>query len=69
MIFFLVIGEPTLGVGSLFYVDSFGQLVRENNEGLDKTPIYSYNELGNITSVKTYAYSTEATPSGTLFLH
>ena len=45
--------------------DSFGQLIRENNQALDKTFIYSYNEIGNITSVSQYAYTTDATPSGT----
>ncbi len=41
--------------------DSFGQLVRENNKPLDKTLVYCYDSIGNITSVKTYAY----TPQGT----
>ena len=44
--------------------DSFGQLTRENNKILDKTLIYSYDSIGNITSVKTYNYTTEAV-SGT----
>lgn len=26
--------------------------------------VYNYNEIGNITNVKTYAYTTAATPSG-----
>ena len=43
----------------------YGQLVRENNKALDKTFVYSYNGIGNISSVKEYAYTTEATPSGT----
>ena len=38
--------------------DSFGQLVRENNKSLDKTFVYEYNESGNITAAKTYAYTT-----------
>lgn len=48
MIFFLVIGEPTLGVGSLFYVDSFGQLEEKTTRDLRngfyyyKSFIYSY---------------------------
>ena len=48
-----------------FVYDSFGQLIRENNKGLDKTLIYCYDNIGNITSVKTYAYTTAETPSGT----
>lgn len=48
-----------------YIYDGFGQLVRENNKALDKTFIYSYNEIGNISSVSEYAYTTEATPSGT----
>jgi len=31
---------------------------------LDKTIVYSYNSIGNITSAKTYAYTTNATPTG-----
>lgn len=41
--------------------DEYGQLVRENNKILDKTFQYEYNGIGNIESVKTYAY----TPQGT----
>ena len=47
-----------------YVYDSFGQLIRENNKALDKTFVYEYNGIGNITSVKTYAYTT-GTPSGT----
>ena len=52
-------------VNTTYAYDNFGQLVRENNKALDKTFIYNYNEIGNISSVKEYAYTTEATPSGT----
>lgn len=41
-----------------YIYDSFGQLVRENNQALDKTFIYEYDGIGNITSVKKYAYTT-----------
>lgn len=44
--------------------DEYGQLVRENNEGLDKTFVYVYDDIGNITSVKEYAYTLSDTPSG-----
>ena len=36
--------------------DEFGQLIRENNEPLDKTFIYEYNDIGNITLVKAYDF-------------
>lgn len=48
-----------------YVYDSYGQLVRENNSALDKTFIFCYDNIGNITSVKTYAYTTDATPTGT----
>ena len=54
-----------MGVASaaLFFI--YGQLTREDNAALDKTFIYSYNEIGNITSVKTYAYAEAGTtPTG-----
>ena len=59
-----IIGEvdnANTNINTTYIYDSFGQLIRENNKALDKTYIYSYNEIGNITSVKTYAY----TPKGT----
>lgn len=50
-----------LGIGSSravsYKYDNHGQLVRENNESLDKTYIYEYNNIGNIKLVKTYEYS------------
>jgi len=45
--------------------DKLGQLVREDNQGLDKTMIYEYNENGHIIGVKTYDYTTADTPNGT----
>lgn len=41
---------------SFFFGILISQLIRENNKALDKTYIYSYNEIGNITSVKNYTY-------------
>ena len=41
-----------------YVYDSFGQLIRENNQALDKTFIYSYNGIGNITKVESYPYTT-----------
>lgn len=40
--------------------DSLGQLTRENNALLGKTYTYSYDNYGNLTSVKTYNYTTGA---------
>ena len=45
--------------------DQYGQLIRENNEGLDKTFIYEYNTIGNIVKVKEYDFTLSDTPSGT----
>ena len=41
-----------------YVYDDFGQLIRENNKSLDKTFVYVYDNIGNITSVKTYGYTT-----------
>jgi len=48
-----------------YVYDGFGQLIRENNKALDKTYIYSYNGIGNITEAKEYPYTTANTPTGT----
>ena len=50
------------GVQKLSYTyDSIGQLTRENNAYLGKTYVYTYDLIGNMTSKKTYAYTTAAT--------
>ena len=50
------------GVQKLSYTyDSIGQLTRENNAYLEKTYVYAYDLFGNMTSKKTYAYTTAAT--------
>ena len=46
--------------------DEFGQLVRENNEALDKTFVYEYNNIGNVTKVKEYDFTLNTTPTGVL---
>ena len=46
--------------------DEFGQLVRENNEALDKTLVYEYNNIGNVTKVKEYDFTLNTTPTGVL---
>ena len=45
--------KETLGSLSFFKI--------ENNKSLDKTIVYCYDNIGNITSVKTYAYTLQAT--------
>lgn len=37
--------------------DGLGQIIREDNEALDKTFIYCYDSIGNISAVKTYGYT------------
>ena len=47
--------------------DKYGQLVRENNQIYGYTYEYIYNNIGNITNVKTYSYTTpSATPTNLL---
>ena len=36
--------------------DEYGQLVREDNQSLDKTIQYKYNEIGNIESITSGGY-------------
>ena len=46
------------GTPITFEYDIYGQLVRENNQTLDKTFVYEYNNIGNVIDVKTYNYTT-----------
>lgn len=49
-----------------YHYDSYGQLVREDNQALDATFVYAYNEIGNLTSIQKYTYTSYYnTPSGT----
>lgn len=36
--------------------DQYGQLIRENNEGLDKTFIYEYNNIGKAPNYSQYQH-------------
>ena len=45
--------------------DEYGQLVRENNQGLAKTFVYEYNDIGNLTAIKAYPFTLSTTPSAT----
>lgn len=56
-----LISNPNSAYSASYVYDSFGQLVRENNQRLGKTFTYSYDTLGNITSVDEYAYTTSST--------
>ena len=51
-----------------FYI--YGQLTREDNAVLDKSYVYEYNGIGNVSSVKRYSYTTgelSGTPGTTSF--
>ena len=43
--------------GKIYVYDDFGQLIRENNKALDKTFIYCYDSIGNISKVESYPYT------------
>lgn len=47
---------------SQYHYDGINQLIREDNQKADKTTIYTYDNGGNIRSVKEYPYTT-GTPS------
>ena len=51
--------SPTQPIVSYEY-DQYGQLEQENNKELNKTYVYGYDSIGNITCVKEYAYSNGA---------
>ena len=54
------------GVISTYHYDQYGQLVREDNQGLDMTMVYEYNNIGNLISAKKYSYTAStSSPSGT----
>ena len=42
-----------------YYYDDLGQLIREDNTYDDHSYTYEYDGNGNITSKKTYAYTTD----------
>ena len=47
-------------INTSYVYDSNGQLIRENNEDLNKTFVYYYNPYGNISSVETFPYTTSS---------
>ena len=60
----IVSESDSLGQKSKTYAyDSLGRLIREDNQELGKTYAYTYDATGNITSKKTYAYTTGSLPS------
>lgn len=47
------------GGNAISYVyDFLGRLIRENNQSLDKTIVYQYNDIGGLTRVREYEYTT-----------
>ncbi|MBR2617754.1 MAG: RHS repeat-associated core domain-containing protein, partial [Paludibacteraceae bacterium] len=50
------VSDTTASQENTYEYDEFGQLIRENNKALDKTYVYEYNDIGNITLVKEYDY-------------
>ncbi len=48
-----------------YVYDVYGQLIRENNKRLNKTILYTYDNIGNITRVQKYDYTTDEEVSGT----
>jgi YD repeat-containing protein len=56
-----IASETAGGYTTTYTYDEYDQLVRENNQALDKSFQYEYNGIGNIVSVKAYGY----TPAGT----
>ena len=49
----------------IFVYDDLGQLVRENNARLNRTYVYTYDNAGNLTQKKEYAYTTGSTENAT----
>ena len=58
-------GKYAPGNYRTYEYDEYGQLKRENNQGLAKTYMYEYNDIGNLTAIKEYALSLSTTPAGT----
>ena len=58
------VSDTTASQETTYQYDEFGQLIREDNKALDKTFVYEYNNIGNVTLVKEYDYHTpdEALP-------
>lgn len=50
-------GEITSYGNNYYSYDGIGRLIRENNADLGKTFTYGYDERGNLTAKKEYAYS------------
>jgi len=54
------------GMTTAYHYDVYGQLVREDNQSLDMTMVYEYNNIGNLISAKKYSYTAStSSPSGT----
>lgn len=46
------------GYTTTYGYDRANQLIRENNQGEDKTWVWTYDNAGNILTKKEYAYTT-----------
>ena len=55
----------TSGDYRTYEYDEYGQLVRENNQGLAKTYIYEYNDIGNLTAIQAYPFTLSTAPTDT----
>ncbi len=61
-----IASETSNGQTDNYFYDSLGQLVRVNSQKQNKTILYSYDNSGNMTQKKEYAYTTaEQLPSVT----
>ena len=54
------------GKNTLYNYDTYGQLIKEENPLYGKTFTYSYDNVGNITSVKEYAYGADVSTASPL---
>lgn len=62
----IVITENGTSRNIEYFYDDWSQLTRENNQQTGKTYLYTYDDGGNLTTVKEYAYTARTgTPSGT----
>lgn len=49
-----------------YQYDELNRLIRENNQEMGKTLLFTYDDMGNILTIKKYAYTTYSTPTGSV---